>query len=281
MKKLRNTTQNNMLELLHYGFMQRAFIAGVITATVAPTIGIFFVVRRYSAMADTIAHLSLAGVAASLVLKTAAIPTALIFSILSVLGIERMREKRTLPSDTIVSLFLFGGLAVAVVLLGLAKGQNVNVMNYLFGNLVTVSQNDLWLISAIGLFTLACAAWLWPLLFAISLDEETAEAHGLPTRAVNRLLAVLGAATVAISMNVVGVLLIGALMVVPVLAAMKLNRGFFETWLAATICSVSSTIIGLVASYYLSLPSGGVIVLVALLFFVGTSIFVPRKTSHT
>ncbi len=261
-----------ILEMLQYDFMRRALLAGLITAIVAPTIGIFFVVRRYSAMADTIAHLSLAGVAGSLLAGTAMIPTALGFSILSVLGIERMREKRTLPSDTIVSLFLFGGLALAVVLIGLARGKNVNVLNYLFGSILTVTNQDLILISVIGLITLITTALLWPLFFSVSLDEETAEAHGLPIRALNRTLAVLGAATVAISINIVGVLLIGALMVIPVLTSMKLRLGFFLTWAWAVASSVVSVILGLFLSYTFSLASGGVIVLVAIFFFMMASL---------
>lgn len=265
-----------MLELLQYDFMQRALAAGLITAVVAPTIGIFFVVRRYSAMADAIAHLSLAGVAASLVIGTASIPTALVVSILSVLGIEKMREKRALPSDTIVSLFLFGGLALAVVLIGLARGKNANIMNYLFGSIVTVTTQDLVMISAIGGVTLLATALLWPMLFSVSIDEETAQAHGLPVRALNRLLAVLGAATVAISMNVVGVLLIGALMVVPVLAAMKLHMGFFRTWAAAVAVSVCSVTAGLFLSYEWKLASGGTVVLVAIAAFLLCSLLSLR-----
>ncbi len=261
-----------LFEILQYDFMRRALFAGLITAIVAPTIGIFFVVRRYSAMADTIAHLSLAGVAASLLAGTALIPTALGFSILSVLGIERMREKRTLPSDTIVSLFLFGGLALAVVLIGLARGKNVNVMNYLFGSILTVTNQDLILISVIGLITLIITAFLWHPLFSVSLDEETAEAHGLPVRALNRTLAILGAATVAISINIVGVLLIGALMVVPVLTAMKLRLGFFHTWIWAIVSSITSVILGLWLSYTFNLASGGVIVLVAICLFMFASL---------
>ncbi|MEK7615043.1 MAG: metal ABC transporter permease [Patescibacteria group bacterium] len=266
-----------ILEILQYDFMRRALLAGLITAIVAPTIGIFFVVRRYSAMADTIAHLSLAGVAGSLLAGTAMIPTALGFSILSVLGIERMREKRTLPSDTIVSLFLFGGLALAVVLIGLARGKNVNVLNYLFGSILTVTNQDLILISVIGLITLITTALLWPLFFSVSLDEETAEAHGLPIRALNRTLAVLGAATVAISINIVGVLLIGALMVIPVLTSMKLRLGFFLTWAWAVVSSVISVILGLLLSYTFNLASGGVIVLVAIFFFMMASLKQAEK----
>jgi zinc transport system permease protein len=219
-------------------------------------------------MPDTIAHLSLAGVAAGLVAGVSAIPSALAVSVAAAFGIERLREKRTLPGETIVSMFLFGGLALAVVLFGLARGKNVNVVNLLFGSVLTVDRSDLLLITALGAVTVGAAAILWPMLFAVSLDEEAAEATGLPVRPVNRALAALGAAVVAVSINVVGLLLIGALMVVPVLAAMKLGLGFFRTWAAAVIISVFSVVVGLSVSYHLDLASGGTIVLVAITLFL-------------
>ncbi len=262
-----------MLEILTYDFMQRAFLVGLIVAVVAPTIGIFFVVRRYSAIADTLAHTSLAGIALSLVWNLASMPTALVVSMVSVLGIEQLREKKKLPADTIVSLFLFGGLALGVVLLGLAKGKQVNVVNYLFGNIVTVTASDILLVSVIGGLAFLCAIVFWKPLFAVSLDEETAIANGLPVRRLNRLLAILGAATIAISMNVVGVLLIGALMVIPILAAMQFHRGFRSTWEIALLFSILSVIGGLIASYYLHLASGGTIVLCTIVCFLFASIF--------
>ena len=264
-----------MFEFFALDFMRRAFEVGLVVALVAPTIGIFFVVRRYSAIADTLAHMSLAGVALGLVLNLASIPTALVVSVLSVLGIEQMRENKKLPADTIVSLFLFGGLAVGVVLLGLAHGKNVNVANYLFGNIITVSTADLISVSVIGGIAFFSALLLWRQLFAVSLDEEIAQANGLPVRFLNRALAVLGAATIAISMNVVGVLLIGALMVIPVLGAMQFRRGFKATWYIALVISILSVVSGLIASFYLNLASGGTIVLCTIVCFLLASIFAP------
>ncbi len=256
------------MDFLALDFMRRALAVGLIVAVVAPTIGIFFVVRRYSSMADTLAHVSLAGVAASLLAGTAAIPTALVVSIASVLGIEHLREKRVLPPDTIVSLFLFGGLAAGVVMLGLSHGKNVNVVNYLFGNIITVSTADILSVAVIGSVAFLVTLLLWRPLFSVSLDEDTAEANGLPVKALNRILAVLGAATIAISMNVVGVLLIGALMVIPVLAAMQFRLGFRATWEWAVAFSIVSTIVGLMASFYFNLASGGTIVLSAIICFL-------------
>ena len=270
-----------MLELFALDFMRRAFMIGLVVAIVAPTIGIFFVVRRYSAIADTLAHMSLAGVALGIVLNLATIPTALVVSVLSVLGIEQMRENKKLPADTIVSLFLFGGLAVGVVLLGLAHGKNVNVVNYLFGNIITVTNADLISVSAIGAIACVLALILWRQLFAVSLDEETARANGLPVRFLNRALAVLGAATIAISMNVVGVLLIGALMVIPVLGAMQFRKGFKATWRIALAISILSVVSGLIASFYLNLASGGAIVLCTIICFLFASVLSSMFPDNT
>ena len=235
--------------------------------------GLFFVVRRYSSIADTLAHVSLAGVAIALVTGLAAIPTALVVSIISVLGIEKMRERKTLPAETIVSLFLFGGLALGVVLLGLVRGKNVNIVNYLFGNILTVTNADILSVSLIGGAAFFIALILWRALFAVSIDEDTAEANGLPVKWLNRLLAILGAATIAISMNVVGVLLIGALMVIPVLAAMQFKKGFHTTWVISLCVSIISVVGGLMASYYFNLASGGTIVLCTIVCFILASIF--------
>lgn len=262
-----------MIEILTLEFMRRAFAVGLVVAAVAPTIGLFFVVRRYSAIADTLAHTSLAGVAIGLVSGIATIPAAMIVSVLSVLGIEKMRERKTLPAETIVSLFLFGGLAVGVVLLGLARGKNVNVVNYLFGNIVTVTNADIISVSVIGGAAFFIALLLWRVLFAVSIDEDTAEANGIPVKWLNRILAILGAATIAISMNVIGVLLIGALMVIPVLSAMQFKRGFYTTWVLALCISIFSVIGGLFASYYFDLASGGTIVLGTIVCFMLASMF--------
>ncbi|MEK9130842.1 MAG: metal ABC transporter permease [Patescibacteria group bacterium] len=264
-------------DVLQFDFMRRALAVGLIVAAVAPTIGLFFVVRRYSAIADTLAHVSLAGVAAALVAGTAAIPTAFLVSVASVLGIEHLREKKTLPPDTIVSLFLFGGLALGVVLLGFSHGRNVNIVNYLFGNILTVSQTDIISVAVIGGIAFLLTLLLWRQLFAVAIDEDSAEAAGIHVKTLNRVLSILGAATIAISMNVVGVLLIGALMVIPVLAAMQFRLGFHGTWRLSLIFSFLSVIFGLIASFYLNLASGGTIVLSAIICFMVASLVAGQQ----
>lgn len=257
-----------MPEFLAYDFMRRALEAGLAISIVAPTIGIFFVVRRYSAMADTLAHVSLAGVAAGLFVGLSSTWSALIACTLAILGIERIREQRTLASDTVVSLFLFGGLALGVVLLGLNSAGGINVASFLFGSVLTVTRAEVRNIALLGAAALTVTAIFWNPFFAVSLDEDVAQASGMPVRSLNRLLAILGAMTIAISIHVVGVLLIGALMVIPVLAAMQFRLGFRATWAVATVVSVLSVVFGLIASFYLNLASGATVVLCSVAFFL-------------
>lgn len=269
-----------MIAFLQYDFMIRAIEAGMVLAVVAPTIGIFFVVRRYSAMADALSHVSLAGVAGGLFLGVSTIWAALIACVLAIFGIERLREQRALSSDMAVSLFLFGGLALGVVLIGFRPAGGVNVSNYLFGSILTVSQNDVLQIAVIGAVTLVFTAFFWRSFYSISLDEDVAQATGLSVRRLNRLLSVLGAATIAISINVVGVLLIGALMVIPVLAAMQFRMGFKETWYVAVMISLLSVLTGLILSFLWNSASGATIVLCAVAFFLITFVFSQLRTTN-
>jgi len=261
--------------------MVRAFASGLLLALVAPTIGIFFVVRRYSALADTLAHISLAGIAGGLFLGVSTVWSALVACIIAILGIERLREARTLSSDTVVSLFLFGGLALGVVLIGLHPAGGVNVSNFLFGSILTVTNASVWNILIITLIALGVTAALWRPFFAVSLDEDVAAAGGLPVRFLNRVLAILGAATIAISIDVVGVLLIGALMVIPVLAAMQFRIGFKETWIVSVMISCVSVVGGLTASFYLNLASGATIVLCSIACFTASMLVARFSTNRS
>jgi zinc transport system permease protein len=149
------------------------------------------------------------------------------------------------------------------VLLSLSGG-GVNLSAILFGSITTVTAADLWLIIPLGIVVLAVILMLFPLLFAASFDEELAIASGVPARAVNAVLLLAAAITVSVSMRIVGVLLVGALMVIPVIAAQQLRQGFRRTWLISVGISMFSTVAGLVISYEAGLASGGTIVLVAI-----------------
>lgn len=256
-----------MLEIFTYSFMQRAFIAGITIGLIAPLIGTFLVAKRYSLIADSLAHVSLAGVAIGLVLGVSPLLGALVIGILVALLIEKLRAGGQLSGDVALGMFLSSGLAVAVVLIGLAKTIHVDLFSYLFGSITTVQTGDLWLIVPLGVAVMALIALLYKELAYLAFDDESAQVSGLSTKLLNQLLVILTAVTVVVSLRIVGGLLIGALMVIPVAAAMQVSRSLKQTILYAMGFGLTAVTGGLFAAFYYNLAAGGAIVLAALVLF--------------
>ncbi|PIW36550.1 MAG: metal ABC transporter permease [Candidatus Kerfeldbacteria bacterium CG15_BIG_FIL_POST_REV_8_21_14_020_45_12] len=265
------------LEIFQFEFMQRAFLAGAVIAVIAPLIGNYLVVRRYSLMFDTLAHVGLTGVAIGVLLHTQPVVTAIVVTVLAALGIEYLRERREILGESVLAIFLSGSLALAVVLMSIAGGLNVDLLSFLFGSITTVTSTDLYFILILGAVTILTIVLLYKELFLISFDQELARANGLPVRLLNNLIVVLAAITVALSMRIVGALLIGALMVIPVVAAVQARRSFVQTILISIVIAALSVFFGLIFSYYFDLASGGTIVLHTLAFFALSLLF-TRKT---
>jgi zinc transport system permease protein len=260
------------LELLEYGFMQRAFAAGVAVAIICPAIGVFLLPRRLSLIADTLAHVALAGVAVGLLLGVSPILGALAVALAGAVGIERLRAGGILHGDAALALFLAAGFAVAVVLISLARGFNADLFAILFGSIMTVSPLDVWLIAVLAAAVVFLVWLCYPRLLAVTLSEELARTSGVPVAALNLLLTVLTALTVVVAMRMVGVLLVSGMIVIPTLTGFAIGRSFRGALLAAIGSALLAVVIGLVAAYHLGLAAGGAIVLAALLLFVAASL---------
>ncbi len=254
--------------IFQYSFILRGLEAGIIVACVAPLIGTFLVLRRYSLIADTLSHVSLAGIALGLLLKVNPLLMALSATTVASLGIERLRDSKRVYGESALALFLSGSLAFAVVLLSLANGFNSSLFNYLFGSIVTVTENDVLVIGVVSVFVIIVLFALFKPLLYVTFDEEAAQVSGMPTRFLNLTLILLTALAVSVAIPIVGVLLIAALMVIPVIAALQWKRGFIGTITIAEVISILSVLAGIVVSFYLNLATGGTIVLIMLLAFV-------------
>jgi zinc transport system permease protein len=257
-----------MLELFQYGFIVRGLEAGVIIGLVAPVIGIFLVLRRYALIADTLAHVSLAGIALGFVFALNPLIIAIAASVASSVAVERLRLYKRVYADSALSIFLSGSLALAVVLISIGRGFGVDIFNYLFGSIVTVKPSDLYVIAAMGVLVLASVAWFYRDLLYVTFDEEAAQVAGVRTHFINILLIMLSALTVSLAVPIVGTLLIAALIVIPVVAALQLKKDFLPTMFYAQAISVFSVLAGIISSYYLNIAAGGTIVLLAVLIFV-------------
>lgn len=259
--------------LFHYGFVIRGLEAGGIVALIAPLIGMFLVLRRYSLIADTLAHVSLAGLAIGAFLGVNPLFTALGATLVSSLGIERLRTTKKVYGESALAIFLSGSLALAVVLLSLTHGFNTNLLNYLFGSIVTVTATDVYIIAALAVTVIALLAAFYKELVYITFDEEAARVGGIPTRLINTILILLSALTVSLSIPIVGILLIAALMVIPVVTALQFKKSFTKTILYAEIISLFSVLSGIVVSFSLNLATGGTIVLMMLALFVAVLVW--------
>jgi zinc transport system permease protein len=250
-------------------FMRFAFAAGVIVGILAPAVGFFLVQRRMSLIGDGIGHTAFAGVAAGYLLGISPVATALAASVSGAVAIEWLRSHRRAAGDQALALLFYTGIAGGVVLVSAAGALNAGVFAFLFGSILTVSTQDLVLVGVLGAIALAVIGTLYRGFLACALDEEGARVAGVPVAALNVLIAALAGVTIAVSMRIVGILLIAALMVLPVLAASRIARSVRETLLLAMALGVAAVFAGLYASFYFDLAPGGSIVLAAAASFVG------------
>ena len=247
--------------------MRLALGAGAVIGVLAPAVGFFLVQRRQSLIGDGIGHVAFAGVAAGILLDVSPVLTALIAAVLGGVVIEVLRSRGGTAGDQALALVFYTGIAVGVVLVSTAGALNVDLFQYLFGSILTVTRTDLVLIAALGAVGLATVGLLYRALAAVVVDEEGARVAGVPIGGLNIAVAALAAVTVALSMRVVGILLVAALMVLPVSAAGRIAWSMRSTFVLAMGIGLGSALIGLTISYYADLPPGGTIVLVAAAVF--------------
>jgi zinc transport system permease protein len=252
-------------------FMRLAFAAGSVIGVLAPAVGFFLVQRRMSLIGDGIGHVAFAGVALGLLLDVSPILAALAAAIAGGVAIEWLRARRHAAGDQALALVFYTGIAAGVVLVSLAGSLNVNLFQYLFGSILTVTREDVAIVTILGAAGLVTIALLYRALAAVVLDEEGAHVAGVPVARLNVAMAVLAAVTVALSMRIVGVLLIAALMVLPVTAAMRIAWSMWSTLMLSLGIGLASVLAGLTLAYYADLPPGGTIVLVAAGFVVGAT----------
>lgn len=256
------------LQIFQYDFMVRGMEIGLLVAIIAPLIGIFLVLRRYSLIADTLAHISLAGIALGLLLGINPVITGIVVTVGSSLGIEKLRTSKRIYGESALALFLSGSLAFAIVILSIFRGLNSNLFSYLFGSIVTVTTSEVKIIALLSFVVVTVLLIFYKELVYVTFDEESAKVSGINTRLINTILIVLSALAVSLSIPVVGVLLISALIVIPVITALKLRKSFTETIIWAEVISIFSVISGIILSFYLDLATGGIIVLLMLTIFI-------------
>ena len=267
-----------MFSMFQYEFLQNAFLAGIVVGIIAPLLGVFIVVRKLSLIADALSHVTLTGIAFSLLLskEVPALATmnplymGMAFSVTGSLFIERLRSVYKHYQELAIPIILSGGVGLGAIFISLANGFTTDLFGYLFGSVSAVSRTDLWIVLAISIAVIAIVILLYKELFLLSFDEEHAKTSGIPAKAIHFVFIVLVALVIAISMRIVGVLLVSSLMTLPVAAALKVAKGFKQTIFISILFGELAVIGGLFTSYYLNLAPGGTIVVLAILILLIT-----------
>lgn len=256
-------------------FFSRALIAGAGVALVAGPLGCFMVWRRLAYFGDTLSHAALLGVALAFLFEVNITIAVFAVSVCVSLALLLLQKRATLSSDALLGLLSHSALAIGIVALAFMTWVRVDLMGFLFGDILAVTPFDIAVIWAGGLLVLVILALIWRPLFAATVSVELAQAEGMNPDRANIIFMLLMAAVIAISMKIVGVLLITALLIIPAAASRRFSTGPEQMAVLAAVIGVAAVTSGLYGSLEWDTPAGPSIVVAAMLLFIVSVLPLP------
>jgi zinc transport system permease protein len=257
-----------MLEILSFGFMQRALLAGIFIALACALLGIFLVLRRDAMIGHGLSHVTFGGVALGLFLNLAPLFVALAVAVMCSLLILKLKTGTRLAEDTSIGIFSSAGMALGIVLASVSGKFNVDLFGYLFGNILAIEAFEVVIAVVLAAVVIAVIVFFYHEFIYQTFDVESAQTSGIRVGLLDGLLAVLTSVTVVIGMKVVGILLVAALLVIPAAAGLQIAANFRQAMLISSAVSIGSVFAGLFMAYYWDLPASGTIVLLAFFAFL-------------
>jgi zinc transport system permease protein len=253
--------------------MRRAIFAALAISVIAPMLGVFLVIRRQSLMADTLSHVSLAGVALGFFLNINPSLTTMLIVIVAAVILEYLRMVYKTYSEVSTAILMSGGLALALVLMNVNGGtSSTSIQQYLFGSIVTISWSQVFLL--VGLFVLIVvlfALFRRP-MYVLTFDESTAFVDGLPIVIMSILFNVITGVAIAVMIPIAGALLVSAIMILPAAIGMRIGRTFNAVIFVSMIIGMIGMVGGLYSSFYLETPPGASITLLFIAMFLIVSV---------
>ena len=263
-------------EMMSYPFMVRAVVVGVLVSLCAALLGVSLVLKRYSMIGDGLSHVGFGAMAVATAFNFAPLVFSIPVVIAAAFLLLRISESSKIKGDSAIAIISTGALAVGVITVSLTTGMNTDVSSYMFGSILSMTDDDVVLSVILCICVLFMFVFFYTKIFAVTFDESFAKATGTRTGLYNSLIALLTAVTVVLGMRMMGALLISALIIFPALTSMSLCKSFRSVTICSVILSLVCFLIGITASYGLNTPTGATVVVVniiALIIFKIIAVF--------
>lgn len=264
-------------DLFSHQFMCDAILVGGLVSVCAALLGVTLVLKRYSMIGDGLSHVGFGTLSIATALQMAfpaligslspmviSLPVVVISAIL----LLRLSTNSSIKGDAAIAIVSSSALAIGIIAAALTSGMNVDVMNYLFGSILSISDSDIILSIAVAIIVIGLFLIFYNRIFAITFDEDFARATGTHAKTYNTLLAVLTALVIVVGMRIMGAMLISCLIIFPALTSMRIFKSFLSVTVSSAIVSLVCFLFGMVISYAFDLPTGASIVVVNLACFL-------------
>lgn len=257
-----------LTNLLSQPFLLRALIVGILVALCAALLGVSLVLKRFSMIGDGLSHVGFGAISFALVLNLAPLYVAVPVMILAAFFLLHISQNGRIKADAAIAMLSSGSIAIGLVVISFAKGSSADIDSYMFGSILSTTQQDMILSIVLSVVVLCLFVLLYNRLFSVTFDENSATASGVRVKRYNVLLSVLTAITIVVGMRLMGTLLISGLIIFPALSSMRLFRHYRSVVISSAVLSVLCFVLGFGMSYLFSTPVGASVILMNLVVFI-------------
>ena len=259
---------NWLPEMISYPFIQRALIVGLLISICAALVGVSLVLRKNSMIGDGLSHTTFGAFAIATVLNITPLWFAIPVVIVTSFCILKLSNSKKANGDALIALLSASSLAIGVMAISLTKGVNIDLNSYLFGSILSIGWDDVWLSLALAIAVILLYIFAHNRIFAITFDEDFAKAIGIKTNIYDAIFAIICSLVIVLGMRLLGALLISSLIIFPTLIAMQFSKSFGRVVIYSVLISVINFILGLTVSYLIASPTGATVVVVNLIALI-------------
>ena len=260
------------MEIFQYDFMVRALTASLIVGLICPLMGMFIVFKKLSLIGDSLSHIALSGIASATIVGVNPLIGSLVASSIAAIIIDRLRTYLKEYADLSIAIIMALGVGISGILISISN-TNFDLFSFMYGSIATVSSEDIKIIIIVAIIIILFVSLLFKELLYITFDEENARFSKIPVKLINTIFMILVAASITITLRIVGVLLVSSLISIPVATSLKVAKSFKQSIFYSVLFGEIAIISGVLISFYLDIAPGGTIVIVSVLELLGVTVF--------